>query len=179
MSSAALFLGSSQDTRQFSLPELLATLTFVGEMNSIEDWRDLARSKSEVDHNTVAGFCRAVMPDNFPRDHNDRVSALIEFFVDKRNSLLNVPVCGVDLKRLMQDNQDKVKTWCQMWRLTPTSYDFPDEFMGPIIGNSMDLIPLRVRQDVLSEVVGWLQGFKDIDSNLISFIWLQPDRLKG
>jgi hypothetical protein len=78
--------------------------------------------------------------------------ALVEFFVDRRNSLLNTPVSGVSLKRLLQENPEKVKAFCHLWRLIPAGYDFPDEFVGPIIGNSLDLVPNRIRQEVLSEV---------------------------
>ncbi len=56
-------------------------------------------------------------------------------------------------------------------RLIPTGYDFPDEFVGPIIGNSLDLVPNRIRQEVLSEVNGWLIAFLEV--------WLQPTRLQS
>jgi hypothetical protein len=66
--SGALFLGSSQDMRQFSLPELLVTLSFIGEENPISDWKAMARSKMEHDHNTVAGYSSAIFKYKSPRD---------------------------------------------------------------------------------------------------------------
>jgi hypothetical protein len=63
--------------------------------------------------------------------------------------------------------------------LVPAGYELPDEFVDPVVGNSLDLIPLRVRQDVLSEVFGWLQSFLEIDANLISLMWRQPNRLQA